>query len=139
MFDEGLPIESSAKLFEEMAVRVFKRRKTLRIPLQLPFLGRVALTVPIPSRLFELAVTYITDGLYPAENIESILKEVFGTEKSILDCSYAASIGTKLGMLVATVSKHPICRIFANYTNTREMSDQQGEYGISLSLKHIAN
>lgn len=128
MYDTGQPIDNSIKLFEKMAEKVFKRREVLQIALQLPLLGRVVLGIPILRRLVDLAVSYISDGIYSPENIEAALKEAFGTEKSILDCSYAASIGTKLGMLVATVSRHPSCRIFANYNRARAPDESQGKF-----------
>jgi len=88
-------------MFLDIAERIFKRRK--------------AFNIPFISRVFELIVLYFTNGLYSAQNIESVLKEVFGIDKSILNCSYVTSIGTKIGLPVAIVSSHPLYRIFTNY------------------------
>jgi hypothetical protein len=35
--------------------------------------------------MYKLLTSYLADGLYPVENIEAALKEVFRTDKSILD------------------------------------------------------
>jgi hypothetical protein len=43
-------------------------------------------------------MSYLADGVYPVENIESALNEVFGSEKGILDYSYATSIGPRIGL-----------------------------------------
>ena len=99
-------------MFPEMAERVFQRRN--------------AFNIPFFSRAFELAMSYFADGLYSARNIESVLKEVCGIDKSILDCSYATSTGTMLGFPVATVSNHPSYRIFTNYNGVGTRDEEQG-------------
>jgi hypothetical protein len=96
-----------------MVGRAFKRRK--------------AFNIPFISRTYELLASYFADGLYSAENIESTLKEVFGTDKSILDCSYATSTGTRIGLPVATVSNHPSYRIFTNYNGVRARDEDEGK------------
>ena len=88
-------------MFPEMAERVFQRRN--------------AFNIPFFSRAFELAMSYFADGLYLARNIKSVLKEVCGIDKSILDYLYAISIGIMLGFPIATVSNYPSYRIFTNY------------------------
>lgn len=113
MFHKGWSIEQSLDAFERLATHTFRRRKGLGIP----FL----------SRLQELLGSYFTDGLYGAENIEAALKEVFGTEGSILDYSYATSTGTRIGLPVATVHERPSCRIFTNYNGVGTQERNQGE------------
>ena len=53
--------------------------------------------------ILEFLVSYLADGLYPADNLESALKEVFGSDTSILDYSHATAIGAKVGILVTTI------------------------------------
>lgn len=113
MFHNGWSIEESVEKFEKLATFAFQRRNVLR----LPFL----------SRIQELLVSYFTDGLYPAKNIETALKEVFGVDSSILDHSYASSTGTKIGLPVATVQEKPACRIFTNYNGIGTRDQNQGE------------
>lgn len=96
----GWSIDESTETFEKLAKLAFKRRKFLDIPLL--------------SRVQEFVVSYLFDGIYPAKNIESALKEVFGIDNSILDCSHATSIGTRVGVPVATICE-PSCCIFTNY------------------------
>lgn len=70
MFINGQSIDDSAKAFEKLAELAFKRRKTLDIPLL--------------SRLYELVASIVTDGLYPAKNIEAILKEYLERTEAVL-------------------------------------------------------
>ncbi|KAF1965189.1 FabD/lysophospholipase-like protein [Bimuria novae-zelandiae CBS 107.79] len=106
----GRPLEESIQTFSEMAGRVFKRR--------------VSFHIPLISRMVEIALSYFTDGLYPAKNVDAVLKD-WVTNKSILDCSYATSTGTKLGLPVATVSNHPSYRFFTNYNGVGERDGDQ--------------
>jgi hypothetical protein len=101
MFHNGWSIEEALDKFEKLAKIAFTRRRSLGIP--------------FISRLRECLVSYFNDGLYDAENIESALKEVFGSNGSILDYSYATSTGTSIGLPVATVQERPACQIFTNY------------------------
>jgi hypothetical protein len=74
-----------------------------------------------------LAKLYLLDGLYLASNINTVLKEVIGTDKNILDCLYAMSTGTKVGLPVATVSKYPLYCIFTNYNGVGARSWDSGK------------
>ena len=111
MFINGWSIEESTKTFEKLAKLAFKPRKVLNIP----FL----------SRVHEILKTYLADGLYPAENIEAALKEVFGIDRSILDASHATSIGTRVGLPVATIREPSSC-IFTNYNGVGSREQDQG-------------
>ena len=83
--------------------------------------------LPIFSRARKLARFCLGDGIYPSGPVERISKELFGSDTSILDSSYATSIGTKLGFPVATVDKRPSSRIFSNYTRTTATGQLSGE------------
>lgn len=113
MFHNGWSIDDSTETFEKLAKLAFKRRKVLHIPLL--------------SRVQELLLSYFADGLYSAKNIEAALKEVFGTHATILDCSYATTAGTRIGLPVATVQEKPSCRIFTNYNGIGEREPNQGQ------------
>jgi hypothetical protein len=65
-------------------------------------------------------------GIYPAKNIEAALKDVFGMDKSILDCSHATSMGTRVGVPVATI-REPFCCIFTNYNGVGIRRQDQGK------------
>jgi hypothetical protein len=112
MFINGWSIDDCTDKFEKLAKLAFQRRKVLN----LPFLPR-----PL-----ELLISYFADGLYPPENIEAALKQVFGTNRSILDYSHATTTGTRVGLPVATVDEKPSCRIFTNYNGVGERVKEQG-------------
>ena len=88
MFTKGHSIIEFIGIFEKMATLIFTRRAGLPIPLL--------------SRAYEVLASYFTNGLYPVANIENAMKETSGSEKSILDYSYVTSIGTRVGLPVAT-------------------------------------
>jgi hypothetical protein len=69
----------------------------------LAFKPREVLNIPVISRLQELAASLFANDLYPTENIETALKEVFDTDINILDPSYATSIGAKIDVPVAII------------------------------------
>jgi hypothetical protein len=108
----GRPLDESLCSFSEMTRRVFKRR--------------CSSSIPVISRLAECALSYLTDGLYSAANADATLK-AWGQGRNILDCSYATSTGTKVGLPVATVSEHPSCRFFTNYNGVGERGDEEGK------------
>ena len=113
MFLNGWSVDHSTETFERLAKQAFKRRKVL----DLPFF----------SRLQELLTSFFADGLYSAHNIETALQEIFGIDRSILDCSYATSTGTRIGVPVATVQNRPSCKIFTNYNGDGDRSGHEGE------------
>jgi hypothetical protein len=83
--------------------------------------------VPFLLTRVQLAKLYLLDSLYLASNINAVLKEVISTDKNILDCLYTTSTGTKVGLPIATVSKHPLYRIFTNYNSVRAQSQDSGK------------
>ena len=105
--------------FSEMASRVFKKRMSSSIPLL--------------SRLADFVVSYFTDGMYSASNVDAALRDWI-TNRSILDCSHATTTGTRVGLPVATVSDHPSCRLFTNYNGAGERDCEQGESAV-VSLR----
>lgn len=99
LYINGWTVEETIPMFMKLAKRSFRGRKTLGVP----FL----------SWIVQLLVAYSCDGLYPASHIEAALKEAYGNG-SILDSSYATSIGAKVGLTVATVGDPTLC-MFTNY------------------------
>ncbi|KAF1357985.1 FabD/lysophospholipase-like protein [Lizonia empirigonia] len=110
----GRPLQESMTTFSEMASRVFKKRASSSIP------------IPLLSRVADFVVSYLTDGIYSASNVDAALRDWIKS-RSILDCSHATSTGTKIGLPVATVSDHPSCRLFTNYNGAGERDCEQGE------------
>jgi hypothetical protein len=113
VFINGRSLDESIHIFPQIIERAFQRRRTL----QVPFL----------SKGVGLVKSYWKDGLYSSENIEAVLKEVIGADKNILDYSHATTTGTKVGLPVATVSNHPLYRIFTNYNGIGKRSQDAGE------------
>ena len=59
----------------------------------------------------------VFSSLYSAQNLETALRQVFGNYRSILDCSEATAMGTRIGLTVTTTrGAHPC--IFTNYNGT---------------------
>lgn len=75
-------MDDYAGSFESLAKKTFKTRGLSLIP--------------ILSRIQRFLVSYLADSLYPADNLEMALRETFGDDSSILDCSYATTIGAKI-------------------------------------------
>ena len=107
LFNQGLSVETSSRVFEELAQHAFAPRKVFRIP----FLSSIQRAV----------LAYLGDSLYPAQNIETPLKAIFGTDKSIMDCSHASTNGTKVGIPVATADERPSSKIFTNYNGANDV------------------
>ncbi|KAH9905226.1 FabD/lysophospholipase-like protein [Xylariomycetidae sp. FL2044] len=133
MFLNGYSIQQSTVRFEQLAKAVFRPRE----PFGLPFLPRIVKSFmrdlahkfhPFPTlfRFVDLLISYLADGLYPRKPIEDVLKHAFGTERNILQCTYATLTGTRVGLPVATVGKKPSSRIFTNYNGVIEPKKDQG-------------
>jgi hypothetical protein len=122
MFYKGSSIDQSTETFETLSKFAFKAWRVLNIPIV-----REALKVPTFRHFLEFAISHFTDGLYPPENIEAVLKQVFGEDKSILDFSYATAMGTLIGLPVGTVNGKPSRRIFTNYNGVGNREKNQGK------------
>jgi hypothetical protein len=70
-------------------------------------------------------MSYLADGVYPVDNIESALREVFGSEKGILDYSYTTSIGPGIGLPVTIIRDTLLC----NFTNYNEVGNRKQNCG----------
>jgi hypothetical protein len=121
MFIKGLSIEESEITFEKLAKLAFKPRK---VP-----------NIPFICRIYKLLKTYSANGLYLAENIETALKEFFGIDRSILNCLYATSIGTRVGVPVATIRELSSC-IFTNYNSVGSREQDHGKSLRKCCLKN---
>lgn len=79
--------------------------------------------VSLLGQLAALLVFYFDNGLYFSQQIESVLKHIFGADKGVLDVSSPTANGNFVGLPVATVDEEPMCRIFTNrngaYQNNR--------------------
>ena len=71
--------------------------------------------MPIFSRIRNFARFYLGNSIYLSRLVESVSKETFRLDTSILDPLYAIAIRTKLGFSVATIGKRSFSRMFINY------------------------
>jgi hypothetical protein len=123
MYHKGWPIEKCIGAFFDLAQSSFKDESLSGIPL-----------VSWLTKMFRL---YLQDGLYRPESIETVLKNLFGEDTTLTDCSYATQIGAKICVLVATVLKNPSCRIFTNYYQTRPADQNHGRYDCYKSVRRL--
>ncbi|KAF1366149.1 hypothetical protein EJ07DRAFT_170934 [Lizonia empirigonia] len=54
------------------------------------------------------------------DNLARFQHSLHNADKHILDVSYTTATGTRVGLLVATVSRHPSYRVFTNYNEVGE-------------------
>jgi hypothetical protein len=106
---KGLSIEDYIDLFEQLAKQAFE--------------------LYVSSYFRAILISLFTDSIYPARNLEGALQEVFGSNKSILDCSSAIAIGTKIGVIASTMKLELF--LFINYNRLGDREDTNFEkYGI---------
>ncbi|KAI9762170.1 MAG: hypothetical protein M1840_001465 [Geoglossum simile] len=110
MFVNGWSVEECSRVFESLSKPAFQRRTFLRIPLL--------------SHIQECLMSYLADSLYAADNLEEALQETFG-DRSLLDCSYATTIGAKIGVTATTISDLCTC-VFTNYNRAGFQSKRFG-------------
>jgi hypothetical protein len=123
MYYKGWPLEKCIDAFLGLAQSSFKDENLSNIP--------------FVSWLTKMYRLYTQDGLYRPESIEMVLKELFGRNATMSDCSYATQIGAKICVLVATVLKNPSCRIFTNYHQTRQSDQNLGKHNWPASSHRV--
>ncbi|KAI1541065.1 Patatin [Pyrenophora tritici-repentis] len=102
---QGWSIQKCIKTFPQLANAAFQRRK---------FLGLLHL-----PKALEPLMSIFTDCLYPAGHIETALKEAYGCVQGLLEMSQAISLGTRVGIPVATVRGPSLC-LFTSYNGTHK-------------------
>jgi len=105
----GWGIDDCIAAFKSLAHMAFQSRSWLRIPL----LSQI-LRVPFLSAILQVVMLLVADSRYSASNLEKALKHVFGSAKSIMDCSAATEMGIMMGVTVSTVWDTQAC-VFTNY------------------------
>ena len=69
--------------------------------------------------------------MYPAQDLEAVLQEVFGCKTRILDCSSATAAAIMVAITVTSMKPKPF--IFTNYNGLGDREDKKyEEYGILL-------
>ncbi|OBT48514.1 hypothetical protein VE00_01410 [Pseudogymnoascus sp. WSF 3629] len=105
---KGLSVEDCMDLFERLAKRAF----------ELHYI----------SYFRAILVSLFTDGIYPARNIERALRDVFGSNETILDCSSATAMGTKIGVVASTMKPEPF--LFTNYNGLGDRKGKKYDYSV---------
>ncbi|KAH7363976.1 patatin-like phospholipase-like protein [Rhexocercosporidium sp. MPI-PUGE-AT-0058] len=78
-----------------------------------------------------IIISLFTDGIYPTQNLDAALQEVFGSNERILDCSSATAMGTRIGVVASTMKPEPF--LFTNYNGLGDRDDKKFEkYGVLL-------
>ena len=90
------------------------------------FQPRPSLKIPIFGPVFDFLYSYFADGRYSADNLETVLQETLGRDRSILDCSRATATGTRFGFPVTTIDDTATC-VFTNYNGVGTRPRRCGE------------
>lgn len=83
-------------------------------------------------------MSIFTDCLYPTSHIETALKEAYGCEQGLLEMPQTTSLGTRVGIPVATVHGPSLC-LFTSYNATGLRKDDLGTFPNSCHLLQTAN
>ncbi|KAH8194108.1 hypothetical protein TruAng_011729 [Truncatella angustata] len=79
------------------------------------------LRIPFLSAVLQMVVSLLVDSRYSSRNLEAILQKVLGT-RSIMDCSSATAMGTKLGITVTTIRDTRAC-VFTSYNGVGDREE----------------
>jgi hypothetical protein len=117
LFHNGWSVEDCIDHFERFAKQAFKLQ-------HFAYLSWL-------SWFRAILISLITDGIYPAGNLEVALQETFDSKKSILDYSSTTATGIKIGITISTMKPEPF--IFTNYNGLGDREDKKYEkYGVLL-------
>ncbi len=100
LYTIGWPVEHCIASFESLARLAFKPRPLCHIP--------------VVTAVYEFLFSLLVDSRYSARNLEWALQDVFGTTRSIIDCSNASEMGALVGMPATTI-RDTSTYIFTNY------------------------
>jgi hypothetical protein len=112
LYLKGWSTDKCISKFERLAHAAFTPRSLSRIP------------IPILSKLAKIFVSIFHNGLYDAKRFEKVLKETYGDDTTMLDTSYATTIGAKIGIPVATMD--PKIILFTNYNGIGDQHARSG-------------
>lgn len=94
-------------------------------------MAKQAFELHLISSYLAILISIFTDGIYPTRNLDTALQEVYGSDKTILDCSSATAMGIKIGIIASTMKPEPF--LFTNYNGLGDREDKKYEnYGVLL-------
>ncbi|KAF1351458.1 FabD/lysophospholipase-like protein [Lizonia empirigonia] len=102
LYGLGMRVEEADKLFTELAMRVFRGRDTLDTGLLAPLIS-------------------LTQGQFPATDIDGCLTEIFGT-MTMLKHPYMTALGARIGFPVVDVNTSETCLV-TSYNGFEEEQD----------------
>ena len=83
------------------------------------------LRIPLLSKVIQIVGALLIDSRYSSQKLEEILQRVLGT-RSIMSCSCATAMGSKLGIPVTTIGDASAC-IFTSYNGVGGRQDDSGD------------
>ncbi|KAI5455667.1 acyl transferase/acyl hydrolase/lysophospholipase [Mariannaea sp. PMI_226] len=121
----GWTVEECMCYFKSFAERCFQDR--------IPMLLRIFSKVPVISdiaRFFYFLYIVIVDGKYSANELETLLRETCGLERTLTDCSSATEMGTQVGVTL-TKAHNGKAIIATNYNGVGDRPSHR-DYDILL-------
>jgi hypothetical protein len=91
------PVEKCIDYFERFSQIAFKERRILRF--LHPFLEKL----PFLAGIIQFVISLLVDSVYSAENLERAQKDIYGSDRSIVDSPATAELGTALGVTLTSV------------------------------------
>ncbi|KJZ68128.1 hypothetical protein HIM_12483 [Hirsutella minnesotensis 3608] len=110
-------------------------RKTARCAFKPRLLRRFLRSFPCLQKLFLAFSVLLTDSKYPTENLDGLLRQEFGSTRSIMDFSKANELGIMFGVTLTTCGQSDAV-IASNYNgigNARTSPD----YGVLMPEKGL--
>ncbi|KAK2024520.1 hypothetical protein LX32DRAFT_705335 [Colletotrichum zoysiae] len=124
----GWTVDDCIARFESLSHQAFTPRGLPSIPLMGSFV-RLMMQIPFLGTVLRAAAVLLLDSRYPSQHIEQALRDIFGSGRSIDDYSAADTMGTMVGMTVATVEDASAC-IFTNYNGVGQRGGDRGKYNV---------
>jgi hypothetical protein len=137
LFVNGWSVEDCIASFEDLARLAFKPRRSaglsraygfvrsLLVHSRYPF-RNLETALHVLSKAYEFVSSLVVDSRYPARNLEAALQAVFGSTRSMVECSTASEMGTMVGVPVTTIRNVSTC-VFTNYNGVGKRESSSGK------------
>ncbi|TIC89594.1 Phospholipase A I [Colletotrichum higginsianum] len=122
----GWTVDECIARFESLSNQAFTPRGVPSIAI-IGSLIRLMMQVPFFATVVRAAALLLFDSRYPSQHIERALRDMFGSERSLVDYSAADTMGAMVGMTVATVQDASAC-IFTNYNGVGQRGGDHGSF-----------
>ncbi|TIC97766.1 Phospholipase A I [Colletotrichum higginsianum] len=125
----GWTVDECIARFESLSNQAFTPRGVPSIPI-IGSLIRLMMQIPFFAAVVRAAALLLFDSRYPSQHIERALRDMFGSERSLVNYSAADTMGAMVGMTVATVQDASAC-IFTNYNGVGQRGGDHGSFPFS--------